>query len=86
MLNQENNLYLISLSILIISLLDDEWILKGEATCQSLQGVKGLKQLCPTLNCIEENNTSLLTSFGGVQYILQEALCFSPDNLFAVLC
>ena len=43
MLNQENNLYLISLSILIISLLDDEWILKGEATCQSLLGVKGLK-------------------------------------------
>ena len=43
MLNQENNLYLISLSILIISLLDDEWILKGEATRQSLLGVKGLK-------------------------------------------
>ena len=26
------------------------------------------------------------TIFGGVQYILQEGLCFSPDNLLAVLC
>ena len=44
-LNQENNLYLISLSILVTSLLDDEWILQGEVTCQSLLGVQGLNTI-----------------------------------------
>ena len=34
-LDQDNNLYLISLSILITCLLDNVWILKGEVTCQS---------------------------------------------------
>ena len=41
-LNQENNLYLISLSILVTSLQDDEWILQGEVTGQSLLEVQGL--------------------------------------------
>ena len=44
-LNQENNLYLISLSILVTSLQDDEWILQGEVTCQSLMGVQGLNTI-----------------------------------------
>ena len=42
MLIQDNNLYLISFSILITCLLDNVWILKGEITCSSLPGVKGL--------------------------------------------
>ena len=42
MLVQDNNLYLISFSILITCLLDNVWILKGEITCSSLPGVKGL--------------------------------------------
>ena len=42
MLDQDNNLYLIHLSILITCLLDSEWILLGEVTCLSLLGVKGL--------------------------------------------
>ena len=44
-LNQENNLYLISLSILVTSLLDDEWILQGAVTGQSLLGVQGLNTI-----------------------------------------
>ena len=44
-LNQDKNLYLIYLSILITCLLDSGWILKGEVTCESLLGVKGLN-LC----------------------------------------
>ena len=31
--DQDNNFYLISLSILITFLLDNVWILKGEVTC-----------------------------------------------------
>ena len=42
MLVQDNNLYLISFSILITCLLDNVWILKGEITCSSLPGVKEL--------------------------------------------
>ena len=42
MLNQDSNLYLISLNILITCLLKNAWILKGEVFCQSLLGVKGL--------------------------------------------
>ena len=44
MLDQDKNLIsLISLSTLIICLLDDEWILYEEVSCQSLMGVQGLK-------------------------------------------
>lgn len=32
------------MSILITALLINVWILKGEVTCESLLGVKGLKQ------------------------------------------
>ena len=39
---EQNNFYLISLSILITCLLDNVWILLGEVTCESLLGVKGL--------------------------------------------
>ena len=39
MLDQDNNFNLIHLSILITCLLDSEWILKGEVTCESLVGV-----------------------------------------------
>ena len=42
MLDQDNNIYVISLSILITCLLDNVWILWGEVTCQSLLGVKRL--------------------------------------------
>ena len=42
MLDQDNNSYLIHLSILINSLLDSGWILWGEVTCESLLGAKGL--------------------------------------------
>ena len=42
MLDQDNNFYLIHLSILITYLLDSEWILSGEDTCYSPLGVKGL--------------------------------------------
>ena len=41
MLDQDN-IYLIRLSILITYLLDDVWRLQGEVTCSSLLGVKGL--------------------------------------------
>ena len=40
-LDQGNNFYLISLSILITCLLDNVWVFKGEITCQPLLGVKG---------------------------------------------
>ena len=43
MLDQDNNIYLIILSILIICLLDNLWLLKGEFTYESPLGVKGLK-------------------------------------------
>ena len=43
MVNQGNFLYLMSLSILTICLLDNVWITYGEVTFYSLLGVKGLK-------------------------------------------
>ena len=43
MLEQDNNIYLIILSILIICLLDNLWLLKGEVTYESPLGVQGLK-------------------------------------------
>ena len=43
MLNRDKNLSLISLSILIIDLLDSVWILKGEVMCSILLGGNGLK-------------------------------------------
>ena len=43
MLNQDDNFYLISSSILITCMLDGLWIFWGEVTCQSLLGVKGLR-------------------------------------------
>ena len=42
MLTRDKNLNLISLSILIIALLDNVWILKGEVMCSILLGVNGL--------------------------------------------
>ena len=39
----ENNIYLMSLSILITALLDSGWILEREVRFQSLLGVKGLR-------------------------------------------
>ena len=42
MLDQDNNSYLISLSILITFFLNNTWILEGEVTCLSLVGVKEL--------------------------------------------
>ena len=42
MLDQDKNLNLISLSFLIIALLDNVRILKGEVLCSLLLGVKGL--------------------------------------------
>ena len=43
MFNQDNILYLISLSYLTICLQGNVWILQGEGTCLSLLGVKGLR-------------------------------------------
>ena len=43
MLDQDNNIYLIILSILIICLLDNLWLLKGEVKYESPLGVQGLK-------------------------------------------
>ena len=45
MFDQDNNFYLISLSILVTCLLDNVWILKGDVTHQSLLGVKGLRKV-----------------------------------------
>ena len=42
MLDQDKNLNLISLSFLIIALLDNVRILRGEIPCSLLLGVKGL--------------------------------------------
>ena len=44
-LDQDNNFYLISLSILITCLLDNLWILLGEVTCKSFLGVEGLNSI-----------------------------------------
>ena len=44
MLDQDNNSYLISLSILITFFLIDTWTLEGEVSCLSLVGVKELKK------------------------------------------
>ena len=44
-LDQDNNFYLIHLSILITCLLNNEWIIQGEFTCYALLGVKGLNDL-----------------------------------------
>ena len=41
MIDQDSNFYLISVSIFITCLLN-VWILKGEVTCLSYLGVKGL--------------------------------------------
>ena len=41
MLDQDNEFYLINLSILITRLMDDVCILKGEFKCKSLLGVEG---------------------------------------------
>ena len=47
MFDQDNNFNLISLTLLIASLLDNEWILLGEVMCQPVPEVKGLiKVLC----------------------------------------
>ena len=43
MLDQDNNFYLISLSILMTCLLDNLWILWGEVFPSSLLGGTGLK-------------------------------------------
>ena len=40
-LNQENNLYLISLSILVTSLLDDEWIYREKLQVNHFWEFKG---------------------------------------------
>ena len=45
MLDQDNNLYLISLNILITCLLDNVRILLGEVSCWSLLGIEGLSRL-----------------------------------------
>ena len=45
MFDQDNNFYLISLSILVTCLLDNVWILKGDVTHQSLLRVKGLRRV-----------------------------------------
>ena len=42
MFDQDNNFNLISLTLLIASLLDNEWILLGEVMCQPVPEVKGL--------------------------------------------
>ena len=42
MIDQDDNFYLIGLSILVISLLCDVWMLVGETACASLLGVNGL--------------------------------------------
>ena len=42
MLDQDNNFYLVHLSILFTCLLESAWMLLGEVTCKSLLGVKGL--------------------------------------------
>ena len=42
MLDRDNILYLMNLSILTTCLLDNLWILWGEVKCLSLLGVKGL--------------------------------------------
>ena len=45
-LDQDNNFYQIEyLSILITCLLNNVWVLQGEATCSSLLAVKGLRVL-----------------------------------------
>ena len=44
MLGQDKNFFLISLNILITCLLDNEWILYGELTCQSRLGIKVLNK------------------------------------------
>ena len=47
-LDQDNNLYLVSLSILITSLLDNVTLdIIGRIACYSLLGVKGLNPLNP---------------------------------------
>ena len=43
MLDQDNNIYRIILSILITCLLDNLWLLKGEVKYESPLGVQGLK-------------------------------------------
>ena len=43
MLDQDNNVYLISLNIFIGCLQDNIRILSGEVSCRSLLGVKGLE-------------------------------------------
>ena len=42
MLDRDNNFYLIHLNTLVTSFLDGGWKLKGEVTCESLLGFKGL--------------------------------------------
>ena len=50
MIDQDDNFYLIGLSILVISLLCDVWMLVGETACTSLLGVNGLNfALCNLL-------------------------------------
>ena len=48
MLDQDNNFYLISLSILVTCLLDNVQILQGEVACQSLLRIKGLTRSSST--------------------------------------
>ena len=49
MLDQDNNLYLISLIILMTCLQDNVWISEGKVTCLSILGFKGLKAFLASL-------------------------------------
>ena len=56
MFDQDNNFYLINLSILVTCLLDNVWILQGEVTHQSLLGVKGLIIIVYLIHIIFSSN------------------------------
>ena len=61
MLDQDNNFYLVHLSILFTCLLDSAWMLLGEVTCKYLLGVKGLTKKFDVAVRLVGNRTQMTT-------------------------
>ena len=91
MLDQDNNTYLIILSILIICLLDSLWLLKGEVKYESPLGVQGLKLSLKQVHQpdidITPNSLHLLTGKyippRGENYALDPTL---PSHWYITFC
>ena len=75
MLDQDNKLNQISLSVLIC-LLDNVWMLKGDVTCSSLLGVSGLNLSWS----ITSDSVGTVSSFVVTKSWCEQSVCFFPSR------